>query len=92
MEYISVARKAKGTDNWFVGGVTGKQAHRSDITFHFLDKGRKYEATIYRDGTDADYKTRPQSYKIEKLTVTAKTKLSINSVPGGGYAISLIAK
>ena len=92
MEYISVARKAKGTDNWFVGGVTGKQAHRSDITFHFLDKGRKYEATIYRDGTDSDYKTRPQSYKIEKLTVTAKTKLSINSVPGGGYAISLIAK
>lgn len=92
MEYISVARKAKGTDNWFVGGVTGEQAHRSDITFHFLDKGRKYEATIYRDGTDADYKTRPQSYKIEKLTVTAKTKLSINSVPGGGYAISLIAK
>ena len=92
MEYISVARKAKGTDNWFVGGVTGKQAHRSDITFHFLDKGRKYEATVYRDGTDADYKTRPQSYKIEKLTVTAKTKLSINSVPGGGYAISLIAK
>ncbi|ALO47848.1 glycoside hydrolase family 97 protein [Hoylesella enoeca] len=92
MEYISVARKAKGTDNWFVGGVTGKQAHRSDITFHFLDKSRKYEATIYRDGTDADYKTRPQSYKIEKLTVTAKTKLSINSVPGGGYAISLIAK
>ena len=68
------------------------KAHRSDITLSFLDKGRKYEATIYRDGPDADYKTQPQSYKIEKRIVTAKTKLSINSVPGGGYAISLIAK
>ena len=92
MEYITAARKAKGTDNWFIGGVTGMKAHRSDITLSFLDKGRKYEATIYRDGPDADYKTRPQSYKIEKRIVTAKTKLSINSVPGGGYAISLIAK
>ena len=92
MEYITAARKAKGSNNWFVGSVAGAKPHKSILSLDFLDKGRKYEATIYTDGTHADYKTNPQSYKIEKKTVTSKTKLTLHSVAGGGYAISIIAK
>lgn len=92
MEYITAARKAKGSNNWFVGNVAGAKPHKSVLSLDFLDKGRKYEATIYTDGPHADYKTNPQSYKIEKKTVTSKTKLTLHSVAGGGYAISIIAK
>ena len=92
MEYITAARKAKGSNNWFVGSVAGAKPHKSILSLDFLDKGRKYEATIYTDGAHADYKTNPQSYKIEKKTVTSKTKLTLHSVAGGGYAISIIAK
>ena len=92
MEYITTARKAKGSNNWFVGSVAGAKPHKSILSLDFLDKGRKYEATIYTDGTHADYKTNPQSYMIEKKTVTSKTKLTLHSVAGGGYAISIIAK
>lgn len=92
MEYITAARKAKGSNNWFVGSVAGAKPHKSILSLDFLDKGRKYEATIYTDGTHADYNTNPQSYKIEKKTVTSKTKLTLHSVAGGGYAISIIAK
>lgn len=91
-EYITAARKAKGTDNWFVGSVAGMKGRTSAIALDFLDKGRKYEATIYMDGADADYKSRPQSYKIVKRAVTAKTKLKLRAAAGGGYAISIIAK
>ena len=92
MEYITAARKAKGSNNWFVGSVAGAKPHKSVLSLDFLDKGRKYEATIYTDSTHADYKTNPQSYMIEKKTVTSKTKLTLHSVAGGGYAISIIAK
>lgn len=92
MEYITVARKAKGTDSWFVGSVAGMEPRTSDITLDFLDKGRKYEATIYTDGADADYKTRPQSYSIVKRTVTSKSRLKLRAAAGGGYAISIVAK
>ena len=92
MEYITTARKAKGSNNWFVGSVAGAKPHKSVLSLDFLDKGRKYEATIYTDSTHADYKTNPQSYMIEKKTVTSKTKLTLHSVAGGGYAISIIAK
>ncbi len=91
-EYITAARKAKGTDNWFVGSVAGMKGRTSAIALDFLDKGRKYEATIYMDGADADYKSRPQSYKIVKRAVTAKTKLKLRAAAGGGYAISIMAK
>lgn len=92
MEYITAARKAKGSNNRFVGSVAGAKPHKSVLSLDFLDKGRKYEATIYTDSTHADYKTNPQSYMIEKKTVTSKTKLTLHSVAGGGYAISIIAK
>lgn len=90
-KYITVARKAKGTNNWFIGNVNGESARTSTIAFDFLEKGKKYTATIYADAKDAHYKTNPQAYIIRKTTVTNKSKLSQFSAPGGGYAISIIA-
>jgi hypothetical protein len=89
-QYITVARKAKGTNNWFVGNVNGNDIRTSNISFDFLEKGKKYEATIYADAKNADYKTNPQAYTIRKMNVTNKSKLSQFSVPAGGYAISVI--
>ena len=92
MEYITAARKAKGSDNWFVGGVTGMKAHQSTVKLDFLDKGKKYVATIYQDAKNANYKTNPQAYVITKKTVTSKSVLKLNSVAGGGFAISILAQ
>lgn len=88
-EYITVARKAKGTDNWFVGNTTGDNTFTSKIVFDFLDPGKQYIATIYADAKDADYKTNPQAYIIRKVVVTNKSELRQKAVPGGGFAISL---
>ena len=87
--YITAARKAKGSDEWFVGNTTGIAPHESDITLDFLDPGRKYEAVIYADAKDADYKTNPQAYTITRRKVDSKSRLKIKTVPGGGFAISL---
>ena len=89
MEYVTIARKDKNSDAWFVGCVTGMNAHDSAIKLDFLDKGRKYEATIYADGKDADYQTNPQSYVITKKKVNAKTVLKLHSAAGGGFAVSI---
>ncbi len=89
-DYITVARKAKGTNNWFIGNVNGENPRNSNIKLDFLDKGKKYTATIYADGKDANYKMNPQSYAIRKMTVTSTTKISQLSASGGGYAISII--
>jgi hypothetical protein len=89
-DYITVARKSKGTNNWFIGNVNGETPRTSNIKLDFLDKGKKYTATIYADGKGAHYKTNPQSYVIRKMTVTNTTKLSQLSASGGGYAISII--
>ena len=89
MEYLTIARKAKGSDCWFVGNVAGKKAFDSVIKLDFLDKGRKYEATIYQDAKDADYRTNPQAYTIKRSKVSDKTTLRLHSVAGGGYAISI---
>ncbi|MCL1933187.1 MAG: glycoside hydrolase family 97 protein, partial [Candidatus Azobacteroides sp.] len=91
-QYLTIARKAKGSDNWFVGNVCGEKGFTSAISFDFLDPGRKYVATIYADGKDAHYQTNPQSYTIRKMEVTSKTKLTQKSAPGGGYAISILPK
>ncbi|TXD82666.1 glycoside hydrolase family 97 protein [Subsaximicrobium wynnwilliamsii] len=88
--YITIARKEKGTNDWFIGNVNGKKDRVSEISLDFLDKGKKYLATIYSDGEDANYRTNPQSYTIKKMNVTSKSKLSLKSVEGGGYAISII--
>lgn len=89
-EYITIARKAKGTNNWFVGNVAGYNGHQSKISFDFLDPTKTYVATIYADAKGADYKTNPQAYTIRKAVVTNKSKLVQQSVAGGGYAISII--
>ncbi len=88
-DYITVARKAKGTNNWFIGNVNGETPRTSNIKLDFLDKGKKYTATIYADGKDAHYKTNPQSYVIRKMKVTNTTKISQLAAAGGGYAISI---
>lgn len=87
--YITAARKAKGSDEWFVGNTTGIAPHVSDIKLDFLDPGRKYQAVIYADAKDADYKTNPQAYTITRKTVDSKSRLKVKTVPGGGFAISL---
>ena len=89
MEYVTIARQDKNSDSWFVGCVTGKSAHDSNFKLDFLDPGRKYEATIYADGKNADYRNNPQAYTITKKKVTAKTALKLHSAAGGGFAISI---
>ena len=91
-DYITVARKAKGTDNWFIGGKCDENGHQSIIKLDFLDKGRKYDCTIYADAKDAHYETNPQAYTITKKVVTARDVLKLTEAPGGGFAVSLIAK
>lgn len=90
MEYITAARKAKGSSSWFVGSVTGLKPHNSTLRLDFLDKGKTYVAAVYADAPDADYKTNPQAYTITKGLVTAKSVLKLHSVAGGGYAISIV--
>lgn len=87
--YITVARKDKNSDDWYVGTITDDKARKADISFSFLPKGRKYEATIYEDAPDADWKTNPQAYRIRKIKVDSKTRLSQHVAPGGGTAIRL---
>jgi hypothetical protein len=89
-QFVTVARKAKGTNNWFIGNVNGYDSRTSNINFSFLEKGKKYTATIYADGKDANYKTNPQAYTVRKIQVTNTSKLSQLSAAGGGYAISII--
>ncbi len=86
--YITVARKAKGTRNWFIGNTAGKD-FTSKIHFSFLEPKTTYVATIYADAKDANYQSNPQAYTIQKVLVTNKSKLTLHSVAGGGYAISL---
>ncbi len=87
--YIVAARKAKGTDNWFVGCTASEHGHATELPLDFLDKGRKYEAIIYADAPDAHYMDNPQAYTITRKTVTSKTKLKLKAAPGGGFAISI---
>ena len=89
-DYITAARKAKGTNNWFVGGITDENARTSNFTLDFLEPGKQYVATLYADGNDADYKENPTSYQIKKGIVTSKTKMSVKLARSGGFALSLI--
>lgn len=89
-DFITIARKAKGKPNWFLGAISDENARTSVLNFDFLEEGVTYQATIYRDGEGADWKINPEAYEIEKMTVTNKTTLSIRLAKGGGCAISLI--
>ncbi|MFV0331607.1 MAG: glycoside hydrolase family 97 protein [Dysgonomonas sp.] len=89
-EYITIARKAKGSNNWFIGSVCDENGRISTISFDYLDPAKKYIATIYSDAKDTHYKTNPQAYNIRKVVVTNKSKLSQLCAPAGGYAISVV--
>jgi len=88
-DYITIARKAKGKDEWFVGGITDENPRTSLVDFSFLDSNDDYVATIYEDGKDAHYVTNPQSYHIYKVLVNNKSKLNQKLAASGGFAISL---
>lgn len=88
-QYITVARRAKGTNNWFIGCTSSENGHESELKLDFLEAGKKYIATVYADAPDAHYKDNPQAYIIRKGTVTSKTALKLKAAPGGGYAISI---
>lgn len=91
-DYVTIARKAKGTENWFVGCTADENGHTSNLSLNFLTPGKKYEATIYADAKDASWDKNPQAYTIKKQIVTSKTKLTLKAASGGGFAISIIAK
>lgn len=88
-DYITIARKAKGVNEWFVGGITDENAREVVIDFSFLPAGKKYVATIYADGKKADWRTNPKDYVITTRKVTSKTKLKQRLAPSGGVAISI---
>ncbi|WP_034575525.1 glycoside hydrolase family 97 protein [Capnocytophaga sp. oral taxon 412] len=87
--YITIARKDKHSNDWYVGCTAHEGGHTSELLLNFLDKGKKYEATIYADAKDANWKTNPKAYTITKQKVNAKTKLKLTAAQGGGYAIQI---
>lgn len=89
-DYITIVRKAKGKDSWFLGGITDEHARSTDISLHFLDKGKKYIATIYADADNADVNGNPEAYKITKQTVDAGSSLHLVLANGGGVAVSFV--
>ena len=88
-DYLIVARQAKDSGQWFVGGVTDELSRSFEVPMSFLDAGENYEVTLYADSEDADYKTNPQSYVISKVNVTSESVVPVTMVPGGGFAMSI---
>ncbi|MDD6907910.1 glycoside hydrolase family 97 protein [Phocaeicola faecicola] len=88
-DYITIARKAKGKNEWFVGGITDENSREAVIDLGFLPAGKKYQATIYADGKSADWRTNPKEYVISTRKVNHKTKLKQKLAPSGGVAISI---
>lgn len=88
-DYLIVARQAKDSGQWFVGGVTDELSRSFDVPMSFLDAGENYEVTLYADSEDADYKTNPQSYVISKVSVTSESVVPVRMAPGGGFAMAV---
>ena len=89
-DYITVARKAKGTDNWFIGGKCDENGHKSNIKLDFLEKGKKYACTVYADAKNTDYEKNPKAYVITKRIVKKGDVLKIDEARGGGFAVSVM--
>jgi alpha-glucosidase len=89
-QFVTIARRGKGSNNWFVGSTNGESTRSTNVNFEFLEKGKSYIATIYADDKAAHYKNNSQAYNIRKVIITNKSKLSQLCVPGGGIAISII--
>lgn len=87
-DYLTIARKAKGKQSWFLGAITDENARKTEIKLDFLTKGKKYKAIIYEDAKDADWKMNPKAYSIRTVIVTNSSKIKLNLAPGGGTAIS----
>lgn len=88
-DYLTIARKTKGKEEWFIGGITDENARTSTITLDFLNPKLQYEATIYSDAPDAHWETNPKAYQIRTEAVRSNSTLTIQLAPGGGYAIHL---
>ena len=88
-DYVTIARKAKGSERWFVGCTADENGHQTELRLDFLTPGRKYEATLYLDGADASWDKNPQSYVIKRQAVSSKTKLKLKAASGGGFAIDI---
>ncbi len=88
-DYIIAARRAKGGDSWWVGGITDEDARDYELTLDFLEPDRTYTATIYADAPDADYLTNPEAYVITTQEVKKGDKLPMHMAPGGGFAIAI---
>jgi hypothetical protein len=91
-DYITIARKGKGTENWFLGAITDEHGRTANVSLGFLEKGHRYQMTIYRDGDNADWKANPEAYIIEKRIVGSEDKLVLKLAPGGGAAVSFVAQ
>jgi hypothetical protein len=87
-DYITIARKEKGKENWFLGAITDENTRKTEIKLDFLSPGKKYMATLYEDAEDAHWKNNPKSYRIRTIEVTSKSALKLNLAAGGGTAIS----
>lgn len=88
--HVTIARKTRNADSWFVGSVTNEKARKTTITLNFLDAGKKYKARIYKDAKDANYISNPGAYEIEERIVTSSDKIFAQMAPGGGLAVSLV--
>ena len=89
-DYLTIARKAKGSNNWFVGGITDENARTAHLSLNFLQPGKEYVATLYADAKDADYQTNPTAYQINKGIVTSDSQLNIDLARSGGFALSIM--
>ena len=91
-DYVTIARKESGGDNWYLGALTDEDGRTLDVPLSFLDEGRRYTAQIYRDGDKANWKTAPQDIVIEERSVTRGDTLTLKLAPGGGQAIRFVAQ
>jgi len=89
-DYITIARKGKGTENWFIGAITDENSRMATIPLNFLNPSQKYIATIYSDAPNADWKKNPEAYLIKQYLVDIKTVLKQKLANGGGAAISIV--
>jgi glucan 1,4-alpha-glucosidase len=87
-DFLTIARKAKGKEEWFLGAITDENARQSEIKLDFLSPNKKYKAIIYQDGSTAHWEKNPINYTIKTIEVTSKSKIKLNLAPGGGTAIS----
>ena len=89
-DYVTIARQEKGSGNWFIGGITDENGRTASLSLDFLDEGKTYNATLYKDGADAHWNENPQSYEIEQMELTKSSDLTVKLAPGGGFALSLM--